>query len=281
MAGLKNIVALVLMLALAAPAGGAFAAEKFPDPQLLTPIPPEADPELDIMLQIAPPPSGQALLQIPDPGRRLLALRSYVRAGRTLEDRWSWTSSEIEAFQGSEEQLALLAAVAAVGDHFAEANPGYAIYANTKVRSLDIQIERWNANRSVGIAADELLWAWRGKFGDNEKAAADPKKLAAWLKGFRGKKRSNLAAPGLTAHGQARAIDFQIKKGGTIIADTDSRKIETVWRAEGWEVKLKESMDAAGPAFSGPLTAPDEPWHYSYDPAKQASQMAESASEEE
>jgi hypothetical protein len=268
MTRLRDVVPLISVLALAAaPACVARAAEKYPDPQLLIPIPPEIDPELSVMLQIAPPPSGQALLQIPDPGRRLLAFRSYMRAGASLADRWSWTRSEIEAFQGSDEQVALLAAVKAVGDHFAEANPGYEIYANTKVRSLDLQIERWNANRSVGIAADDILWAWRSKFGDNEKAAADPKKLAAFARGFSLRKRANLAAPGLTAHGQARAIDFQIKKDGTIIADTNSRKIETAWRAEGWDVKLKESMDAAGPAFSGPLTAPDEPWHYSYDPS--------------
>ena len=43
-----------------------------------------------------------------------------------------------------------------------------------------------------------------------------------------------------------------------------------MWRAEGWDQKLKASMEAVGPSFSGPLTNPDEPWHYEYVPSPQA-----------
>ena len=47
---------------------------------------------LDAMLtKLAPPPSGEALSQIPDPGRKLLGLRSYVGYGAKIADRWSWT----------------------------------------------------------------------------------------------------------------------------------------------------------------------------------------------
>jgi hypothetical protein len=40
-----------------------------------------------VLAKLAPPPSGEALTQIPDPGRKLLALRSYIRYGATIADR--------------------------------------------------------------------------------------------------------------------------------------------------------------------------------------------------
>ena len=55
----------------------------------------------DTILRLAPPPANEALADIPEVGRRLLALRSYVRAGSKLADRWSWTEEKIKAFQGS------------------------------------------------------------------------------------------------------------------------------------------------------------------------------------
>jgi hypothetical protein len=221
-----------------------------------------------LIASLAPPPANEALSAIEDPGRKLLALRSYIRAGSKLAERWSWTDAEIKAFEGSPGQQALLGAVAAVSAHFAEANPGYAIYANTKVRSLDVQIRNWNSNESVGVAGTEILDAWRQAYGTDEAAYASltPDKVRAWLSGFTSSKRAGLAAPGLTEHGQALAIDFQVMQDGAIIAGADTKIIETVWRADGWDVKLKESMAAAGPAFSGPLASPDEPWHYRYDP---------------
>jgi hypothetical protein len=228
----------------------------------------ETDRHAALAEQLAPPPAAQALAQIPDPGRRLLALRSYVRAGSKLADRWSWTEDEIKAFQGSPEQAALLAEVAAVGAHFAEANPGFEIYANTKVRSLDVQIKRWNNNDSVGAAAAEILAAWQAKFGSDTESPGNlnSAKLQVWLAGFRNTERARLAAPGLTQHGRANAIDFQIMKDGQIIAGADLGQIEMVWRAEKWGEKLNASIVAAGPSFSGPLVSPDEPWHYNYTP---------------
>ncbi len=122
----------------------------------------------DLFNELAPPPANEALEQIPDLGRKLLALRSYVRAGSGLADRWSWTEEKIKAFQGSTEQQALLAEVAAVSAHFAEANPGYELYANTRVRSLDVQIGSWNRNESVGIEGAAILAAWTAEFGTDK-----------------------------------------------------------------------------------------------------------------
>jgi hypothetical protein len=54
-----------------------------------------------VLAKLAPPPSDEALTQIPDLGRKLLALRSYVRYGPKIVDRWSWTKEQIKAFQKS------------------------------------------------------------------------------------------------------------------------------------------------------------------------------------
>lgn len=209
------------------------------------------------------------LAEIPDPGRRLLALRSYVRAGSKLEERWSWSEEEIEAFQGSLAQKALLDEVEAIRHHFAENNPGYEIYVNTKVRSLEVQLENWNKNESVGVAGNEILTEWLEEFGrfPDKSKRHNIDGLRKWIRNFKGEQRAHLAAPGLTLHGRALAIDFQILKDGKLVAEADSRQIEHVWRAQGWDEKLNASITAAGPSFSGPLKSPDEPWHYNYDPS--------------
>ncbi len=215
--------------------------------------------------QLAPPPSREALDRIPDQGRKLLALRSYLRGSAGLAARWSWTTAEIEAFEGTANQKRLLDAISAVADNFAAANPGFQLYANTKVRSLDEQIAQWNENQSVGIAAAELMVAFWQRFpATNEPALIDTQSLAAWLKSIALTNRANLAAPGLSRHGQARAIDFQVMQGTELIAGTDSHEIEAVWKNGGWEAKLSASVEAAGPSFHGPLKSPVEPWHYDY-----------------
>ena len=221
-----------------------------------------------VLAKLAPPPSGEALTQIPDAGRKLLALRSYVRYGAKIADRWSWTKEQIKAFEEAPERQALLAEIAAVSKHFRAANPGYEIYVHGTVRSLDEQIASWNKNDSVGTGAEEILAAYKAEFGKYglEPAKIDVKRLAAWLRDFKPSKRANLAAPGLTLHGRASAIDFQVMKDGHIYAGANSEQVESLWRAEGWDQKLKASMNAAGPWFSGPMTNPDEPWHYDYAP---------------
>jgi hypothetical protein len=221
-----------------------------------------------VLAKLAPSPSSDALRQIPELGRKLLALRSYVRYGAKIADRWSWTKEQIKAFEGSPEQRALLAEIAAVSKHFRAANPGYEIYVHGTVRSLDEQLANWNSNDSVRAAGEEILAAYKAAFGKDGLGSAkiDVKRLDAWLRDFKPSKRANLAAPGLTLHGRASAIDFQVMKDGRIYAGANSQQLKSVWRAEGWDQKLKASIEAAGPSFSGPLADPDEPWHYDYAP---------------
>jgi hypothetical protein len=210
--------------------------------------------------------ASDALSKIPEPGPKLLAARSYYRSLAHLDSRWSWDDAKIAAFQDSPEQKALLAEIDRVAQHFSQGNPGYTLYANTKVRSLDQQISSWNSNTSVITAGDFLLAALAKESSmpltaDNTKL---PEQLKTWLSAHAPKPSPNLAAPGLSAHGQMRAIDFQIEKNGVLIAPADTAKVDSVWRAQGWDAKLKASMVEAGPAFQGPLLSPDEPWHYTY-----------------
>lgn len=221
-----------------------------------------------VLARLAPPPSGEALARIPDPGRKLLALRSYIRYGPTIADRWSWTKEQIKAFEGSPEHQALLAEIAAINKHFSAANPGYELYVHSTARSLDEQIASWNKNNSVETGAQEILTALKTFLGEGglEPAKIDVRRLEVWLRDFKPSRRANIAAPGLTLHGRASAIDFQVMKDGHIYAGANSKEVEGIWRAEGWDQKLKASVEAAGPSFTGPMTNPDEPWHYDYAP---------------
>jgi len=73
-----------------------------------------------------------------------------------------------------------------------------------------------------------------------------------------------LAAPGLSLHGQSRALDFQVRKGTQTIAGPEVASVASVWEKQGWARKLQEAVDPAQGVFVGPLQSPDEPWHYEY-----------------
>ena len=164
---------------------------------------------------------SDTLARIPDLGRRLLALRSYLRAGSTLPARWSWSEQEIRDFEQSQEFCDAQAEVDRVVAAFAAAFPGYTLYVNREVRSLDVQIERWNSNASVDAASRTLL-------DDLRRASAQraPGKGADWLQdsltSWTLAVPVTLAAPGLSAHGQSRAFDFQVERDGTIVAGTEA-----------------------------------------------------------
>jgi hypothetical protein len=207
-----------------------------------------------------------ALNRIATLDRKLLALRSYVRAGENLESRWSWSEDEIRSYEASAEYQSLLADIDAITNEFERRNPGYTLYANTQVRSLDTQIERWNSNPRVGATARQLFASLRAALDDSPRQPNDAalQQFARVLTQVRPSPPSPLAAPGLSMHGQSRAIDFQIMKGGRIVAATELGAVDREWDAAGWTRKLKQAVLAASPRFKGPLAAPDEPWHYEY-----------------
>jgi hypothetical protein len=208
------------------------------------------------------------LQQIQGEDRQLLAVRAYLRAGGDLNSRWSWSSEEIRARTQTPEHRELLAAIDQVRRRFEAQNPGYSLYANIEPRSLELQLERWNSNRSVGATARALQQAATaelrngGYAAEPDKASVD--RFAKFLAQWRPPIAAALAAPGLSRHGQLRAIDFQIMKGGAVVAGTEVASARRTWDAQGWTKKLNAAT--IGSRFVGPLQSPHEPWHYEYAP---------------
>jgi hypothetical protein len=203
------------------------------------------------------------LPRIPDLGRRLLALRSYLRAGPTLPERWSWSEREICEFERTPEFRDAQAELDRVTAAFATAFPGYTLYVNREVRSLDVQIERWNNNASVDAAAQALLTELRqasAHWQSGTRADSLRNALAGWTLAV----PVTLAAPGLSAHGQSRAFDFQVERDGVIVAGTDAEHTTRDWDTPGWTQRLKTLIARTSTSLHGPLESPREPWHYVY-----------------
>jgi len=210
------------------------------------------------------PPRAVATLQrIAGADRRLLAVRAYLRAGGSLDERWSWSQQQLDAYPSTPEARAAAADIDAVIAAFAAANPGFTLGVNRLPRSLEAQIAHWNENRSVGITAAALVAALERQF-----AAAGGAPDAATLRGalmqWQPPRAATLAAPGLSAHGQARAFDFQVQRDGKVIAGLDAAAARTQWDAAGWTQKLHAAVERAGGRFAGPLPSPYEPWHYAW-----------------
>ncbi len=193
--------------------------------------------------------------------RKVLALRSYLRAGSNLTTRWTWSPQKIAAYERSPEHAAAMAAVQRVSAAFAAKNPGYSTMPNVEVRSVEEQLGNFNGNASVANLAAILLPLAA------EVCARTPQTFATFLAQWHVPVAANLAAPGLSPHGQARAFDFRIYRGGELIAGPTSKQIADVWVGQGWADKLAAAVREAGPVFTGPLTSPNEPWHYTYAPA--------------
>ena len=219
---------------------------------------------------------ADALGRIDGTGRRLLALRSYVRSRAHLADRWSWTSEQIAAYEGTAEHGELLQEIERVRAAFVRENPGFELWVNPQVRSLDIQLEHWNTNESVAAAAANLLAAANEVVASPAFPAAQParatKALESFLASYVPEPTPTIAAPGLSPHGQMRAIDFQVHQGDSIVAGPRTSTMEAEWDDAGWSAKLDAAVRAASQRFVGPLASPREPWHYTYSPETVAAQ---------
>lgn len=227
-----------------------------------------AEPRIDAAAATLPDPARAALDRIPDQGDKLLATRSYLRSARTLESRWSWSKAQIEAYAKTDHYATAMAAVAAVSKAFEVKNPGYSLRVNTDVRSLDEQIDKWNANGSVEAAGNDLDAAATKWLADNPEAK--PEQFRAFLTDWKGA-TPTLAAPGLSQHGRGLAFDFQVMDDGKAVAAADSGAIASAWRGAtpgpgGWDARLREAVRLSTMPFDGPLQNPDEPWHYDYKP---------------
>jgi hypothetical protein len=219
---------------------------------------------------------ADALSRIDGTGRRLLALRAYVRSRAHLADRWSWTSEQIAEYEVTPEHGELQQQIAMVKEAFARENPGFELWVNPQVRSLDIQLEHWNTNESVAAASDNLLAAASEVVASSTFPTVQPtratKALESFLASYVPEPTLTIAAPGLSPHGQMRAIDFQVHQGESIVAGPRTSTIDTEWDGAGWSAKLDAAVRAASQRFVGPLASPREPWHYTYSPETVAAQ---------
>ncbi len=213
------------------------------------------------------PEQREALGRIETDGRRMLALRGYLRAGRDAASRWAWSRERIESYEKSSEYAAALAEIEKVRREFEGANPGYTLHVNTQVRSLDEQLQKWNENDSVARAGEELLARAReeltGPSYAEAPSAADAQRFEQFLRGTTTRVTPTLAVPGLSPHGQSRAFDFQVMRGSQLIAGPSGAG---AWDTEGWTEKVRAAVTRASTKFTGPLASPREPWHYDYRP---------------
>jgi hypothetical protein len=207
----------------------------------------------------------QALSQIVGADRRLLAVRTYLRAGDSLAQRWSWSAQRLADYASTPEGRAANADIDAVAAVFAAANPGFTLEVNRQPRSLELQLAHWNENASVKAVAKSLIESLENRFaGSRRNPTADELRAAliAWTPAV----AATLAAPGLSAHGQGRAFDFQVLHQGRVVAGLDAAAARRQWDEAGWTQKMHQAMGAAHGRFIGPLQSPYEPWHYAYNP---------------
>lgn len=266
MDGLKGL--LLSAVAWAVLVHPAFAAEP-------TTAPPSSSPDrlasiVTSVVNAQDPRVAEAIGRIEGDGRRLLALRSYLRSSTRLAERWSWTAEQIVEYEKTPEYADLQAEIERVRAAFAAANPGYELWVNPQVRNLDIQLESWNRNESVGAAGDALFAAARDFAASPALAHVTTEKAAAeferWLLAQVPTPTPTVAAPGLSPHGQMRAIDFQVQQGTALVAGTRTATIAAEWDGAGWTEKLAAAVRTASSRFVGPLESPREPWHYTYTP---------------
>jgi len=223
----------------------------------------------------------ESLERIEGTGSRLLAARAYIRNAAHLDERWSWSEAQIAAFEGSPAQQRLNDAIANVRCIFQSANPGYTLFVNETVRSLDQQIDKWNRSESVKRAADHMLETIRAELAKPGFPAADsPGGVAAFrdlLVNHKPVPTPTLAAPGLSLHGRMQAVDFQVHAGNRIVAGPDASSVTAAWESSGWKSKLQAAVIEADSGFVGPLKTPNEPWHYEFRPDPNSESAAQPA----
>lgn len=234
----------------------------------LAPASPAAEAQVESWVTIAStgldPRAVEALAQISGDNRRLLAVRAYLRAGDSLSQLWSWSQQQLSDYPSTPEGQAASVDIDAVIVEFATENPGFTLRVNRQPRSLELQLSRWNENPGVGRVADSLEQSMLHRF--KSMSTPDAGTVRRALRDWTPVVAAPLAAPGLSAHGQGRAFDFQIAHNGAIVAGTDIASTHRDWDAAGWTHRLQLAVSASRRPFAGPLQSPYEPWHYAYVP---------------
>ena len=208
------------------------------------------------------------LRAIPNRARRMLAVAHYLHRRDQIDTLWTWTAREVRAHQKTERYRRAMTDLRRVKRAFARSNPGYVLVADTNARSLRVQVAYWNRERSVAAAAKELqdsclVWLSDDSNADRSDSVRRTRFLDQ-LASYAPTRLPTVAVPGLSLHGQIRAVDFAILRGGWLVAGTLSETADSVWNRGGWTERLRLAVTQANAGLEGPLATPPEPWHYEY-----------------
>lgn len=208
-----------------------------------------------------------ALTKIDGAPRRLLALKYYLDR-RSVKGIWAWTAGEMTKYRKSVEFRIANAEVDKVISLFQRTYPGYQLRASKLARSLEEQVGLWNKTQTVNTSSTNLMKQVVNTFSrDSYPDTATKQSLGRFQKFLRNQKAKpvpTVAVPGLSHHGQLRAYDFIIWQGDKIVAGTSAGSIRREWGGAGWGEKLRQVVYRASSSFEGPLTSPNEPWHFTY-----------------
>lgn len=199
--------------------------------------------------------------QDPQP-MQLLALRRYViKGGEAIIAGWPWTRLQRREHKDSIDALDGEARI--VKQTFEDENPGYEL-GTSPIRDLDRQVRLWCDNGTAQKASVNYMLAARKELAASDyfdpPTDASVARFKAWIKKSKVHPKVTSAAPGLSDHGQQRAVDFVVRKDGKIIAGTESATMVPHWRVPGWERKLIDIANRT--RLKGPLPDPYEPWHW-------------------
>jgi len=215
-----------------------------------------------------PPTARNALVRIPNPERRRLAVAQYHRRRQELDTLWTWSAEVARSHQQTTEYRGAMTDLRRLRRVFAALNPGYILVTDTNARLLGTQLRYWNREPSVLAAARELQetavrWLASELFPVTPDARALERFLLR-LDSYCPSRIPTVAVPGLSLHGQLRAFDFAILRRGRLVAGTSSASVDSVWTRGGWSRRLRRAVLESGAAFAGPLEVPNEPWHYQH-----------------
>ena len=227
------------------------------------------------------------LLFIADPKRRLLALRGYLakeekEGAKSLDDHWTWSKQQIADYKHSGDEREARKAIEKVKAGF-NAQPdmkkaAFKLAGEPDPRTMKFQMDQWNDGKAVGAPAaavyDQALTEIRKSSYKDSPDEESLSRFGAFLKKL--KVELYRATPGLSRHGQMRAVDFIAKnaKDPKLTLGASASQIPE-WRSTGCAAALKRAIDGVNAAakrtvFDGPLTKAkhgvEEPWHYNYNP---------------
>lgn len=209
-----------------------------------------------------------AIARIRNGERRFLAIRGYVRREYKVNTHWSWTASEAAEFRKTAEYRTIIDSVNAVSTRFAAQNPGHRLQVAIDIRTLELQLRKWNRVASIDVAGRELIDTSLIVIADSTwpdtPDSSSTARFRKFLDGYELVNTPTVAVPGFSDHGQLRAFDFKVYKGSRLIAGTSTSTIERVWDSSGWACRLSAAICDFADVFVGPLRDPYEPWHYTW-----------------